>query len=125
MKASFFDYVKANFINDLEDNENILSVENAEGAKAATENAGDAYVEYSMEISFKASKHIHVVKLIAYTTTSQLMFQPVGEKNILDKRVLQGSLLKPSCFPGAQKKSLKRDLTKETLQCIQLLLEKK
>ena len=80
MKASFFEFVKANFINDLEENEDILQIQNAEGAKAATENSGDAFVEYSMEISFKACENIHTVKLTAYTTTSQLMFQPKGEK---------------------------------------------
>ena len=75
MKASFFEFVKANFIQDLENNEEILKIENAEGAKA-----GDAYVEYSMEISFKIADSTHGVKMTAYTTTSQLMFQPIGEK---------------------------------------------
>ena len=80
MKASFFEFVKANFINDLADNVNIVKVDNAEGIKAATDNYGDAFVEYLMEITFKANKHVHCVKLTAYTTTSQLFFQPVGEK---------------------------------------------
>ena len=31
MKASFFEFVKANFINDLADNNNIVKVDNAEG----------------------------------------------------------------------------------------------
>ena len=38
MKASFFEYVKANFIKEIAENEGILRIENAEGGKAATEN---------------------------------------------------------------------------------------
>ena len=34
-----------------------------------------------MEITFKVHKHIHCVKLTAYTTTSQLVIQPIGEKS--------------------------------------------
>ena len=81
MKASFFEFVKAYFINDLIDNSNIVKIDNAEGVKAATDNHGDAFVEYLMEITFKVNKHVHCVKLTAYTTTSQLVFQPVGEKS--------------------------------------------
>ena len=81
MKASFFEFVKAHFINDLMGYKDIVKVDNAEGVKAATENFGDAFVEYLMEITFKVNKHVHCVKLTAYTTTSQLVFQPVGEKS--------------------------------------------
>ena len=81
MKASFFEFVKAHFINDMLDNVNILKVDNAEGVKAATDNFGDAFVEYLMEITFKVNKHVHCIKLTAYTTTSQLVFQPIGEKS--------------------------------------------
>ena len=81
LKASFFEFVKANFIDDLENNENILKIDNAEGAKAATESHGDAYVEYSMDITFKTNLSTHTVKLTAYTTSSQLYIQPIGEKS--------------------------------------------
>ena len=82
MKTSFFEFVKANFISDLEDYVNIVRIDNAGGgAKAATESNGDAYVEYSMDITFRAQKYIHCVKLTAYSTTSQLDFQPIGEKS--------------------------------------------
>ena len=60
----------------------MVAVQNyAEGVKAATENQGDACVEYAMEITFKASRSNHTVALIAYTTTCQLLFQPIGEKS--------------------------------------------
>lgn len=92
MKASFFEFVKANFIGEIEENDNILKVENAEGVKAATENSGDAYVEYSMDISFQVNKSTHIVKLIAYTTTCQLLFQPIGEKSGLKENLgMKGS----------------------------------
>ena len=63
MKASFFEFVKNNFIEDLSNNSSILNIDNAVGTKAATDGSGDAYVEYSMEITFKAHKHDHCVKL--------------------------------------------------------------
>ena len=81
MKASFFDYTKAKFIEEIQQSDDIISVENAEAAKATTDSSGDAYVEYSLDIKFKANKAEHTVKLIAYTTTCQLMFQPKGEQN--------------------------------------------
>ena len=80
MRASFFEFVKSHFIQDIENNEDIVNIENAEGAKAATENFGDAYVEYSMDITFKVKDLTHTVKLTAYTTSSQIMVQPMGEK---------------------------------------------
>ena len=80
MKASFFEFVKVNMIKELEENENIVNIENAEGVKVGSENSGDAYVEYSMDVSFKASEIIHDIKLTAYTTTSKIMIQPKGEK---------------------------------------------
>ena len=89
MKASFFAFVKANFINDLADNGNIVKVDNAEGLKAATGNHGDAFVEYLMEITFKANKHVHCVNFTVYTMTSQLFFQPIGEKSGLKEHLGQ------------------------------------
>ena len=80
MKASFFEFVKLYMINELEDNDDIISVENAEGAKAGSENSGDVYVEFAMDISFKAKGNVHTIKMTAYTTTSRLMIQPIGEK---------------------------------------------
>jgi hypothetical protein len=79
MKASFFDFTKAKFIEEIQQNDDINDVQNGEAAKAATEGSGEAYVEYSMDISFKAKDKAHTKKLIAYTTTCQLMIQPKGE----------------------------------------------
>ena len=81
MKASFFEFVKEHFINDLNENLDIVKIDNAVGTKAATDSFGDAFVEYSVEITFKVTKHVHCIKLTAYTTTSQLVIQPIGEKS--------------------------------------------
>ena len=70
MKASFFEYVKANFVHELEQNPSITTIKNAEGVKAATESCGDAFVEYSVEITFTSGDHSHTVKITAYTMTS-------------------------------------------------------
>ena len=45
---------------------------------ATTENSGEAYVEYSLDISFKVKEVVYATKLTAYTTTCRIMFQPVG-----------------------------------------------
>ena len=52
MKTSFFEYVKSQFVQDILKNQDIVKVENAFGAKATTENSGDAYVEFSFDINF-------------------------------------------------------------------------
>ena len=72
--------MKFNFIQEIENNDDIVKIENAEGVKAPTETSGEAFVEYSMDITFKVKDSTHTVKITAYTTSSQLMVQPVGEK---------------------------------------------
>ena len=47
MKTSFFEYVKASFVNALAETNGIESVENGVASKAPTENSGVAVVEYS------------------------------------------------------------------------------
>ena len=81
MKTSFFEYTKAKLVEEIQDSEDIINIENAEAAKAATESSGDAYVEYSLDITFRANNTEHTIKIIAYTTTCQLMIQPKGEQN--------------------------------------------
>ena len=81
MKASFFDLTKAKLIDDLLQHVDIDDVQNADAAKATTETSGEAYVEYSMDIIFRAKDKVHTIKLIAYTTTCQLMIQPKGEQS--------------------------------------------
>ena len=80
MRASLFEHVKAKFIIDLHRDPTILKDENAEGVKAPTDSHGDALVEYSIEITFCQQDYSHTIRLTAYTTTSQLMIQPLGEK---------------------------------------------
>ena len=77
-KTSFFEHIKACFINDLVKMNGIESVENAVAAKAPTENSGGAFVEYSLDITFRVKEVLYTTKLIAYTTTCRMMFQPVG-----------------------------------------------
>ena len=78
MKTSFFEYVKAEFINDLIRTSGIVSVENGLASKAKTENSGTAFVEYSLDVSFNVLDKVFVTKLTAYTTSCRIMFQPVG-----------------------------------------------
>ena len=70
MKASSFDFTKAKFIHEIQQNPDIVEIENTEAAKAATEVSGDAFVEYVMDISF-----------------SQIMIQPKGEQSGLKQHL--------------------------------------
>ena len=79
MRTSFFEHVKSKFIEDMLNHKDIEKVENALGAKVASENSGDAFVEYSMDITFKVQDKLFVTKMTAYTTTCRVMFQPVGD----------------------------------------------
>ena len=96
MKTSFFEHVKAEFIKDLVDVDGIEKVENALGAKAPTENSGEAYVEYSLDITFKVKDKMYVTKLTAYTTTCRIMFQSVGEPSKMKE--LPGNKFVPRYF---------------------------
>ena len=77
MKTSFFEHVKAEFVKDILKHKDIEMVDNGLAAKASTENSGDGYVEYSMDIGFKFQEKSYVTKLTAYTTTCRIMF-PAG-----------------------------------------------
>ena len=74
-KTSFFEYIKAQFIEDLLKVKEIETEDNILAAKAAT---GGAIVEYSVDVTFKVQEDLYTVKLTAYTTSCRLMFQPVG-----------------------------------------------
>ena len=79
MKTSFFEHVKSEFIKELITQDGIKNVDNAIGAIANTEKSGEAFVEYSLDITFTVKEKVHAVKLTAYTTTCRIMFQPIGE----------------------------------------------
>ena len=78
MRASFFEHVKSAFVPELTKHPEFVSFDNMEGVKAATESHGEAYVEYSVAITFKVNNHTHQIKITAYTTTSSIMIQPLG-----------------------------------------------
>ena len=80
LRTSFFEHVKKEFIGNLLKNKDIEKVDNGLGSKVASGNSGDAFVEYSCDISFKYQGDSYTTKLTAYTTTCKLMFQPVKGK---------------------------------------------
>ena len=91
MKTSFFEHVKACYMQDLIKMDGVTSIENAVGTKAQTANSRGAFVEYALDVSFKVDEHIHVVKFTAYATTCKIMIQPIGSKNTfehLDKKTV-------------------------------------
>ena len=118
LKTSFFEHVKANFVNELEKNEGIEIVQNAIGTKVCTENSGEAFVEYSFDISFKVQDKIHTTKLTAYTTTCKMMFQPVGQtartKINPGNKSIQNILLTPFFSLGVKKPMRRRPTMRMT-----------
>ena len=80
MKTSFFEHMKACFIQDLRQMDGIIEIDNAIGSKAPTEQSGDAFVEYALDIAFKVDSNIHSVKFTAYATTCKVQVQTLGEK---------------------------------------------
>ena len=80
LKASLFEFVKQNFIQDIQKDAKIIEVKNAEGVKVDSDSSGEAFLEYKMEILFKVDDFQHDIKLTAYATTSSLQLQPKGEK---------------------------------------------
>ena len=49
--------------------------------KVQTETAGDAFIEYAIEVCFSNNNQLnHYVKITAYATTCKVMLQPIGEK---------------------------------------------
>ena len=79
MKTSFFEHLKAAYIQDLVKMDNITAADNALASKAQTEHSGDAFVEYSFDITFVVNSHVHSIKFTAYATTCKIQLQPLGE----------------------------------------------
>ena len=77
-KTSFFEHVKNHFLQDLIQQNDITQIKNAVGAKVSSEASGDAFVEYSVEVQFKAHNSDYSCKMIVYTTSCKIMFQPLG-----------------------------------------------
>ena len=85
MQTSFFEHVKSLFIQDLVRYNDIEKVDNAVAAKVSS-SSGEAFVEFSLDITFKYKSDPFVDKLIAHTTSCRLMIQPVGPRTKLDKK---------------------------------------
>ena len=69
LKTSFFEFVKNEYISDLARMKGITSIHNAMGARASTEMSGEAFVEYSLEVTFDVQNIQYTVKISAYTTS--------------------------------------------------------
>ena len=65
MKTSFFEHVKSAFMKDMMNAGDIIKIGNATASKAPSANSGDAFVEYALEMKFKAGGNSHGVKLTA------------------------------------------------------------
>ena len=77
MRNFFFEFVNAQMTTELQIYEDIINIDNTKAAKVATESSADAIVEYCMDITFITNGVTHPIKLTAYLTTCQLMFQPM------------------------------------------------
>ena len=119
MKTSFFENVKAKFVHDMLVTEGIVTVENAVAAKAPTESSGSAYVEYSLDISFRVLDKVFVTKLTAYTTSCRIMFQPVGTppqiKNLLGNKSIPQYFVDTFFLPWCEKESAKKTYDEKLL----------
>ena len=62
LTASLFDFIKHNFINDLQEDTDIIKIKNAEGVKEQTGLSGEAFVEFLMEMAFQAKGFHQEVK---------------------------------------------------------------
>ena len=96
MKTSFFEHVKSAFMKDMMNTDNIVEIGNATASKAPSGNSGDAFVEYALEIKFKAGGNSHGVKLTAYATSCKLQIQQLGEKPGFHTHL--GNRSVPRCF---------------------------
>ena len=118
-KTSFFEHLKNTFIPDLLQMKNITEVKNAIGAKAPSETAGEAFVEYSLEIQFTVQDQIYSIKMIAYTTTCRIMVQPVDAST--NTKVVSSNKFIPRYFvdtyllPWCEQAYLKRDYDEKSL----------
>ena len=68
LRTSFFEYVKNEYIRELACMKGITGIQNAMGARAATE-MSEAFVEYSLDVSFDVQNTPYTVKISAYTTS--------------------------------------------------------
>ena len=118
-KTSFFEHLKNTFIPDLLQMKNITEVKNAIGAKASSETAGEAFVEYSLEIQFTVQDQFYSIKMIAYTTTCRIMVQPVDAST--NTKVVSSNKFIPRYFvdtyllPWCEQAYLKRDYDEKSL----------
>ena len=120
MKTSFFEHTKSEFIKYLAQNQDIQKIDNAVGAKAQSANSGDAFVEYSVDISFGYNSTTYAIKLTAYTTSCRIMIQPLVEKGtrlggMSVPKFFADNFLLPWCHTAYEKRAYNE---KELLEAI-------
>ena len=119
LKTSFFEHMKMSYLKDLLQMDGITEIGNALGTKASTNQSGDAFVEYALDVRFTASNHTHGVKLTAYPTTCKVMIQPLEKPSVHQHlgnrsvpRYFTDVFLLPWCEDAAANKSYnEKDLT--------------
>ena len=111
MRTSFFEHTKSQFIKDITKNADIVNVDNALGSKVSSANSGEAFVEYSADVTFKLDNESYIVKLTAYTTSCTIMVQPVGQRVKLGTksipRYFVDNFILPWCHTAYANKSYK------------------
>ena len=109
----------------------IVKIDNAVASKATTENSGGAFVEYSLDITFKSQDMPFTTKLTAYTTSCRLMFQLVGGStqakvppgNKFIPRYFVDTFLLPWCEDAYAKKNYDEEEILEAIRCEMKILD--
>ena len=118
LRTSFFEYVKNEYIRELACMKGITGIQNAMGARAATE-MSEAFVEYSLDVSFDVQNTPYTVKISAYTTSCRIMFQPIGSsvnsKVISSSKFISRFFVDSYFLPWCQKSCLKKGYDSEAL----------
>ena len=113
LRTSFFEYVKNEYISELARMKGITGIQNAMGARAATEMSGEAFVEYLLEVSFVVQNTSYTVKISAYTTSCKVIFQPIGHpanaKVISSSKSISRFFVDSYFLPWCQSSSLKKE----------------
>ena len=81
MKTSTFEVVKQNLMEILEKHQLIKNVKLVRTAKASTENAGEADMEYHVDLDLVVDSNVHNLKLKCYNTNCRIQVQHMGKSS--------------------------------------------